>query len=118
MRAQVEYAVTAWSCSDSSANVWANAIHAGPKRGSISDVLLTPRSERLILPCDGESPPEVLSCLRPLSTAQIPDADSVPTHGIFGFVINHFMSEYKEFGVEVREMIHAGNVQRHRWPVN
>jgi len=40
MRAQVEYAVTAWSCSPSNANVCAKAIHAGPKRGSIRDVLL------------------------------------------------------------------------------
>lgn len=40
MRAHVEYAVTAWSCSPSNANVCAKAIHAGPKRGSISEVLL------------------------------------------------------------------------------
>lgn len=46
MRAHVEYAVTAWSCSPSNANVWAKAIHAGPKRGSIREVLL-PMDEHL-----------------------------------------------------------------------
>lgn len=39
-RAQVEYAMTAWSCSPSSANVCPNAIHADANRGSIRDVLL------------------------------------------------------------------------------
>ena len=38
--AQVEYAVTAWSCSPSRAKVCAKAIHAGANRGSISEVLL------------------------------------------------------------------------------
>ena len=38
--AHVEYAVMAWSCSPSRANVCANAIQAGPNLGSMSDVLL------------------------------------------------------------------------------
>ena len=37
--AHVEYAVTACSCSPSNANVCANATHAGPNRGSMSEVL-------------------------------------------------------------------------------
>jgi hypothetical protein len=45
IRAQVEYAVIAWSCSPSSANVCANVTHAGPNLGSINEVLLQSHRE-------------------------------------------------------------------------
>ena len=88
-RAHVEYAVTAWSCSPSSANVCAKAIHAGAKRGSINDVLLFFLVNKLsIFARKGSSHiPKVRPCLCPFFGCQVPHTHSVPTHRSFRLLL-------------------------------
>lgn len=45
--------------------------------------------------------------------AHVPDADGVPGDGIFGLALDELMREQEELRVEVREVVHASNVERH-----
>ena len=96
--AHVEYAVTAWSCSLSSAKVCPNAIQAGPNRGSISEVLL----EKCMLTTGQHiltsvKLPEVLARLCPFPTAQVPDTYCIPADWVLWFAVDHFMRQNEEF---------------------
>jgi hypothetical protein len=105
IRAQVEYAVIAWSCSPSSANVCANATHAGPNLGSINEVLLqNPRAHvtRNVVRESSWDAPKVLPRKSPLSTREIPYAHCIPANWILWLPLDHLVSEYEELGMEMR----------------
>lgn len=118
IRAHVEYAVTAWSCSPSNANVWPNATQAGPNRGSMSEVLLVMNKSLIEEWKQYFLLPEILSCLGPFPATQIPHSNRIPANRIFWLPVDHLMSQNKEFRMEMRKMVHACNMQGHGLVVN
>ena len=56
---------------------------------------------------------EVRARLLVLAHAHVPDADGVPGDGVFGLALDELVREEEELRVEVREVVHAGDVEGH-----
>ena len=57
---------------------------------------------------------EVRACLLVLVDAHVPDAHGVPRDRVLGLALDELVREEEELWVEVREVVHAGDVKWHR----
>jgi hypothetical protein len=51
--------------------------------------------------------PEILPCLGPLATTEIPHADSIPGYRVLWLAVDHLVRENEELGMQMREVVHA-----------
>lgn len=61
---------------------------------------------------ESQDAPEESSRLLPPLPSKVPQPDSVPTNRVVRFVFDHFVGDEEEFGAEVGEMVHAGEMER------
>jgi hypothetical protein len=62
--------------------------------------------------------PKVFPGNIPLSLGKVPYADGIPTNSLFGLTVNKFMSKNEQFRMELGDMVHASNMERHGSFVN